>query len=118
MENYKAGDIVKGKVTGIEDYGIFLLIDNDVTGLVHISEISDKFVRNVSDYATIGEIIKAVVIEYDEINKKLKLSIKNGNSNKKKRKSELIQESGTGFECLSSQLDAWIKNKEKEMSKK
>ena len=118
MKNYKIGDVVKGKVTGIEDYGIFLLVDNDVTGLIHISEISDSFVRNVADYAGIGEIIKAEVIEYDEINNRLKLSIKNDNCNKKNKKSELIKETGSGFKTLSNQLDVWIDNKEKEMSKK
>lgn len=118
MKNYKIGDVVKGKVTGIEDYGIFLLVDNDVTGLIHISEISDSFVRNVADYAGIGEIIKAEVIEYDEINNRLKLSIKNDNCGKKTKKSELIKETGSGFKTLSNQLGVWIDNKEKEMSKK
>lgn len=118
MKDYKIGDIVKGKVTGIEDYGIFLLVDDDVTGLIHISEISDSFVRNVADYAEIGEIIKAEVIEYDEINRRLKLSIKNGNCSKKASKSVPIKETGSGFNCLSKQLDEWIKNKEKEMPKK
>ena len=118
MKNYKIGDIVKGKVTGIEDYGIFLLVDNEVTGLIHISEISDSFVRNVADYAGIGEIIKAEVIEYDEINNRLKLSIKSENCGKKGKKSELIRETGSGFEALSKQLDVWIENKEKEMPKK
>lgn len=118
MKNYKVGDIVKGKVTGIEDYGIFLLVDDEVTGLIHISEISDSFVRNVADYAGIGEIIKAKVIEYDEINNRLKLSIKTDNYGKKNKKSVLIKETQSGFDSLSKELDVWIKNKETEMSKK
>lgn len=118
MKNYKIGDIVKGKVTGIEDYGIFLLVDDDVTGLIHISEISDGFVRNVSDYAEIGETISAEVIEYDEVNKKLKLSIKNDNFVKKSKKNLPIKETKIGFKSLSEKLDGWIENKEKEISKK
>ena len=118
MKNYKIGDIVKGKVTGIEDYGIFLLIDDDVTGLIHISEISDSFVRNVSDYAEIGEIIKAEVIDYDEVNKKLKLSIKNDNCKRTSKKNVPIKETKSGFCSLGKQLDKWIEDKEKEMPKK
>ncbi len=118
MKDYKIGDIVKGKVTGIEDYGIFLLVDDDVTGLIHISEISDGFVRNVADYAAKGEIIKAEVIEYDEINKRLKLSIKNDGSNKAGKKNVPIKETKMGFRSLSKELDVWIKNKELEMTKK
>ena len=118
MKDYKIGDIVKGRVTGIEDYGIFLLVDDDVTGLIHISEISDNFVRNVSDYAEIGEIIKAEVIDYDEVNRKLKLSIKNDGCKKKNRKNEPIKETKSGFDSLGKQLDIWIEDKEKEMLKK
>jgi predicted RNA-binding protein with RPS1 domain len=118
MKKYKIGDIVKGKVTGIEDYGIFLLVDDDVTGLIHISEISDSFVRNVTDYAELGEVIKAEVIDYDETSKKLKLSIKNDHYKRKNKKFVPIKETGTGFECLSKQLDTWIEEKEKEKSKK
>ena len=118
MKNYKIGDIVKGKVTGIEDYGIFLLVDDTVTGLIHISEISDSFVRNVADYAEIGEIIKAEVIDYDEKTKKLKLSIKNDHYKRKNRKNVPIKETRSGFEILSKQLDIWIEEKEKEMPKK
>ena len=118
MKDYKIGDIVSGKVTGIEDYGIFLLVDDDVTGLIHISEISDGFVRNVADYAEIGEIIKAEVIEYDEVNGRLKLSIKNDKCVKKNKKNRSIKETKTGFDSLSKQLDVWIGEKEKEMPKK
>ena len=118
MKDYKIGDIVKGKVTGIEDYGIFLLVDDDVTGLIHISEISEGFVRNVADYAEIGEIIKAEVIDYDAVNKKLKLSIKNDNCKKSTKKNVPIKETKSGFDSLSKQLDIWIEEKEKEMPKK
>ncbi len=118
MKKYEIGDIIKGKVTGIEDYGIFLLVDDEVTGLIHISEISDSFVRNVSDYAEIGEIIEAEVIEYDEVNKKLKLSIKNEHYKRKNKKSVPIKETPLGFSSLSKQLNLWVEDKEKEMSKK
>lgn len=114
MKNYKVGDIVSGKVTGIEDYGIFLLVDDEVTGLIHISEISDSFVRNVADYAELGEIVKAEVIDYDKDSKKLKLSIKKENGNKSNKKNVPIRETKTGFDSLSKMLDKWIEDKEKE----
>ena len=79
------------------------------------SEISDGFVRNVADYAEIGEIVKAEVIEYDEVNRRLKLSIKNDKCVKRNKKNRPIKETKTGFSGLSKQLDAWIKDKEKEI---
>lgn len=118
MKKYKIGDVVTGKVTGIENYGIFLLVDGETTGLIHISEISDDFVKNVGDYAEEGEMITAEVIDYDEENNKLKLSIKNEHYNKKYKKNETIKETKTGFTGLAKQLDVWIMDKETEMFKK
>ncbi|MBQ9019336.1 MAG: S1 RNA-binding domain-containing protein [Bacilli bacterium] len=118
MKNYKTGDIVKGKVTGIEDYGIFVLVDQNTTGLIHISEISDGFVRNVEDYATIGDIISAEVIAYDEINDKLKLSIKKNECKDNVNKLNPIKETKSGFNTLSKSLDIWISQKQAEMFKK
>lgn len=112
MPKYNVGDIVKGKVTGIENYGIFLLMDDGYSGLIHISEISDKFVRNVFDYVQLGEIINSKVLEVDENSKKIKLSIKNFNYRiEDKRKLE----DKNGFSPLREMLPKWIeeyKNKE------
>ena len=44
---YNIGDVVKGKVVGISSYGIFVLIDDKYNGLIHISEISENFVRKI-----------------------------------------------------------------------
>lgn len=103
--NYKKNDIVIGKVTGIENYGIFLSIDNNYTGLIHISEMSEKFVKNVFDYVQLGEVIKAKVLELDEEKKKMKLSIKNF-SYKIEEKEEL--EDRNGFSPLREILPKWI----------
>ena len=60
---YQKGDIIKGVVSGIEPYGIFVKIDDDYSGLIHISEISSKFVRNVGDYVKQGEVIKIKILD-------------------------------------------------------
>lgn len=112
MPVVKVGDVVKGKVTGIEDYGFFLLTEDDYTGLVHISEISDKFVRNVNDYVHLDEEIYAKVIEYNENEKKLRLSIKNLDYRIEDRYN---LDDENGFNPLKEQLPIWIeeyKNKE------
>ena len=64
---HKPGDIVYGKVTNILGYGAFVLVD-DYDGLVHISEFSDGFVRNINDFVKIGQEIKLRIIEIDEKN--------------------------------------------------
>ncbi len=105
MPKYKKDDVIKGKVTGIEKYGFFLLLDDDYTGLVHISEISDKFVKNVFDYVQLDEVIYAKVLEADEDNKKVKLTIKNFDYRIGDKKD---LEDKNGFSLLRKQLPVWI----------
>ena len=50
MEKYSKDEIIEGLVTGIEKYGIFVGLDEYYSGLIHISEISDDFVRNINNY--------------------------------------------------------------------
>ena len=75
-------NIVKGIVTGIEPYGIFVKINENSDGLIHISEISSKFVRNPADFANIGEEINVEIIGNND-DGNLKLSIKNLREQKK-----------------------------------
>ncbi len=110
MPKVKKGDTIKGKVTGIENYGIFLLLDNGYSGLIHISEISDKFVKSVFDYVELGEVIRAKVLEVDEDDKKIKLTIKNFDYRLEDKK-EL--EDKNGFSPLREMLPKWIEEYEK-----
>ena len=50
MNRYKVGDIVEGIVTGIQNYGAFVMLEDDIVGLIHISEVSSKFVRSIADF--------------------------------------------------------------------
>ena len=45
---YNIGDIVTGRISGIQNYGAFVTLQNGMQGLIHISEISSKFVRNIN----------------------------------------------------------------------
>lgn len=113
MPKYKVGDVIKGKVTGIEDYGFFLLLDDGYVGLVHISEMSEKFVKNVFDYVQLGEFIIATVIGVDDEKKNLKLSIKNLNY-RIEDKEEL--EDQNGFSPLREMLPLWVSDYDKKIT--
>lgn len=69
----KVGDIVKGIVTGVVDFGVFVNVDG-IEGLVHISEISWERVNNPADYVKVGETIDAKIIAIDK--ERLSLSMK------------------------------------------
>ena len=72
MAVYKKGKIVKGKVSGITDYGIFVKLDDEYSGLIHISEISYGFVKNINDFINVGDNIYAEVVNVDNNNKQIK----------------------------------------------
>lgn len=116
MAQYKIGKIVKGNITGIEKYGIFVNLDNYYSGLIHISEISNGFVRNINDFAEVGETVFVKILDVDENTNHLKLSIKDIDyrANNKLQKSK-IKETGSGFLPLKSNLNEWIEKKLEEM---
>ncbi len=103
MPEYKIGDIVKCKVSGEEDYGAFVTLENGYSGLIHISEISQYFVKNISDYLQLNDLIYAKIIDINEQDKKLKLSIKNIDY---KHTGEELK--GNGFEILKENLPKWM----------
>ena len=113
MSKYKKDQIVTGCVTGIEKYGVFVSLDEYYSGLIHISEISDNFVRNIEDYVKLGESIKAKVIDVDSFH--VKLSIKNLDYNVTRRRRNKIKETELGFSTLQKKLDGWIEEKYSEI---
>ena len=117
MEKYKLGDIVECTVSGMQKYGIFVNVDNSkYTGLIHISEISYNFVKNLTDYVHVGNKINAKIIDVDEKNKKLKLTIKDFDYHIDKGKKQEINEVGDGFAPIKENLDSWIEDKYKEIT--
>jgi len=116
MKEYKIGDIVSGKVTGIESYGVFMSFENGVTGLIHISEISNSFVRNINDYVEMDEVIKAKIIGKDDSGH-LRLSVKEI-SYRDKMHAKKIKETKSGFSTLGKALDKWVLGKLKEIDEK
>ena len=69
------GNIVEGKVTRITDFGAFVELEDRKSGLIHISEVADVYVRNVRDFLSEGDTVRAKVISIDDRGK-IALSIK------------------------------------------
>ena len=77
------GDIVDVTITGIQPYGAFALLPDGSSGLIHISEISDGFVRDVNQFVFYGEQVKVKVIDIDNVHHQARLSLKETFSQKK-----------------------------------
>ncbi len=118
MSKFVKDEVVEGCVTGIEKYGIFVTLDEYYSGLIHISEISDGFVRDINKVANIGETIKVRVLESDDDTFHVKLSIKNLDYRQHKKRLTEIEETEHGFSTLKDKLVDWINDKEKEKNSK
>ena len=73
---YKIGDLVKGKVTKLANFGAFVALDHDIDGLVHISQLSEDHVAKVKDVIKVGDEVEARVIKVDKVERRIGLSIK------------------------------------------
>ena len=114
MSKYYKNEIVDGCVTGIEKYGIFVVLDEYYNGLIHISEISDGFVKDINKIANIGETIRVRVLEADDDTFHVKLSIKDLNYKIDENKNTPITETKNGFKNLNKYLNDWINMRKKE----
>ena len=83
-------------------------ITTDYTGLIHISEFSDNYVRNINDFVEIGEKVKLKVVEVDEEKKRLKLSYKT--LNKVRGVKGEIPKFTVGFKSLRDRMPQFIKD--------
>ena len=115
---YTKGKVVKGTVTGVEDYGAFVSFDEFYSGLIHISEISHGFVKDITDFVNIGDRIYVEILDVNEEEAHLKLSIKNiqYKINGKPRKRR-IKETPSGFSTLAHYLPIWTEKKLKIIKK-
>ncbi|WP_214831939.1 S1 domain-containing post-transcriptional regulator GSP13 [Exiguobacterium sp. s152] len=125
MAKYEKDQVLKGKVTGIQPFGAFVALDDETQGLVHISEISHDYVKDVNEYVQVGQEVEVKILDVDEASKKIKLSMKATQEAPKREKSvkparrgaprrneasNFKQEEAPGFTVLKDKLEDWIKN--------
>ncbi len=73
---FRVGDLVKGTVAKIASFGAFVELQDDIDGLVHISQLSEDHVAKVKDVIKVGDAVEARVIKVDKIERRIGLSIK------------------------------------------
>ncbi|WP_020675636.1 30S ribosomal protein S1 [Geopsychrobacter electrodiphilus] len=81
---YAPGTIIKGAVTSVTDFGIFLELEEGIEGLIHVSELSKEKVEEAKDFAKVGDVLEAAVLQVDSVDRKIALSIKNIDVQKEK----------------------------------
>ena len=76
FEDLREGMTLKGTVRNVTDFGAFVDVGVKHDGLVHISEMSESFVKNPSDIVSVGDVVDVKVIGIDKDKQKVKLSMK------------------------------------------
>jgi small subunit ribosomal protein S1 len=85
---FKVGDLVKGRVAKIASFGAFVELEDDIDGLVHISQLSEDHVAKVKDVLNVGDEVEARVIKVDKVERRIGLSIKAVNYDEESLKKE------------------------------
>lgn len=117
-KKYQVGEVVSGKVTGVQPYGAFVALDEETQGLVHISEITYGYVKEVSEFLSVGQEIEVKVLEVDEKAGKISLSIRalqerppvlrKDDKPKKSLQARVDEHDAEGFNSLKDKLQEWI----------
>ena len=115
----KVGMVTEGVVTGIKPYGAFVLLEDGYSGLIHISELSNTFVKDVELFVSVGDMIAVKVVDINITNKQVKLSVKaltksSVRSNRKYYPAPKLPKMTIGFKSLEKQLPHWIKAQQEE----
>ena len=76
MKDLTPGMVLTGTVRNVIDFGVFVDIGVHHDGLVHISQVADKFIKHPSEVVSVGDVVKVVVLEVDEKKKRISLSMK------------------------------------------
>ena len=76
MKDLKSGMVLTGTVRNVIDFGVFVDIGVHQDGLVHISQVSDRFINHPSEAVSVGDVVKVVVLDVDEKKKRISLSMK------------------------------------------
>lgn len=113
------GQIVEGSVTGITSFGAFVELPDGRTGLVHISEVADEYVKDIRDHFNIYDKVSVKVLSIDEDGKKIGLSIRQAKPDfdpTKSRRGVNRPRSNSRVESFEDKLQRFMRESEKKHS--
>lgn len=104
----KEGDVVEGKITGVQSYGIFIKLDDECSGLVHATELEKLESENPLRFFKVGQVLKVKVLRIKPGGKQAILRI-HRTSHYKRRMGASSFETASGFGALERQIPVWVK---------
>lgn len=122
-KDYKIGQMINVEVVGIQTYGIFTKIDEDTQGLIHISEVEHGYVDNLQELFRIGEKLDVVILDIDEYDGKISLSLRSLKKAKhhpfsnRRKNPRYGRQTGIGFKSLAKMLPKWMEEATERLNK-
>ncbi|SFA49407.1 S1 RNA binding domain protein [Parageobacillus thermantarcticus] len=107
----EVGSKLQGKVTGITKFGAFVELPEGVTGLVHISEVADNYVKDINDHLKIGDVVNVKVINVEK-DGKIGLSIKKAKDAQPSQRSRHKANDRAAKESLEQKISRFLKESE------
>ena len=117
---YELNQLVIGKVISVKPYAIFLAFEEGVEGLLHISEISNNYIRDIEKFGVVGDEMKVKILSIDKNNGFLRVSLKQvppeeSFTTHKNEARSIPQLADNAFDPLKEKLPIWIENTLKEI---
>ncbi len=114
-DRYHVGDVVEGYVTSITDFGVFVEIEEGIEGLIHLSEIENGKGKHPSEIFKVDDVVKAMVINVDEKDKRIGLSTKALRKTEEKKEADTFSREETrAFSTLGDLLEPAMRGDDKE----
>ncbi len=115
MMKVKVGDILEGTVVKVYPRYAILLFDEGLTGLLHISEVSNHYIHSFTDYVKTGSIYKVKVISFDESGPSMRVSLKALSGSERRDSIARMRVKNENISCkaLFEELPNWIEEENK-----
>ena len=117
---YQTGQIVEGRITGIQPYGAFVSLDSATSGLIHISEISDGYVRDITRFLNVGDVVRVKIIDFDPDVNQARLSLKALSRTRARSRHQTggsrkasLPPMKIGFSSIADRMPEWIREAQK-----
>jgi len=105
---FKEGDVVEGRITGVQSYGIFLKLTDECSGLIHATELEKLEMENPNRFYKIGQPLKVKILRIKPGGKQAVLRIQRSNGNRRRVGAKNF-ETESGFTRIKKELDKWVR---------
>ncbi|WP_372371606.1 30S ribosomal protein S1 [Candidatus Uabimicrobium sp. HlEnr_7] len=106
LGKYKVDDTVSGKVTKLTNFGVFVELETDLEGLLHISELTDKKIKSPNEVVKVGDVVEVKILRVDEKERKIGLSLVKAQSDEEESESDSEEEENQVQDSSSESADA------------